>query len=146
MEDQVWQQTEIYNLFTDASNIEDGATFENYFTAFKWTGQEVVTNHDIQERELLTTFIAIRTFSPLWSRRKLIIWTDNMANAEAYYAGFCRNNKINNIIAQIYETQVQRNFSVRIEHIPGKRNTNADLLSRCGHKEYLTKNPRARFL
>lgn len=123
-----------------------GATFGDYFTAFRWTNYETITSHNIQKRELLTTLIAIRTFSPLWIRRKLIIWMDNMANAEAYYAGFCKNVEINTIIAQIYEVQIQKNFSIKIEHIPGIYNSDADLLSRSGHKKYLTKKPVAHFL
>lgn len=146
MEDQLWVQPDVDNLYTDASNIGAGATFRNYFTAFKWVNHDTITSHDIQKRELLTTFVAIRTFAPLWTRKKLIIWMDNMANTEAYYAGFCKNSEINRIIAQIYEVQIQMNFSLKIEHIPGIQNSDADLLSRSGHKEYLTKNPVARFL
>lgn len=69
-----------------------------------------------------------------------------MANAEAYYAGFCKNSEINSIIAQIYEVQIQINFSLKMEHILGLQNSDANLLSRSGHKEYLTKNPIAHFL
>ncbi|CAG8610702.1 7916_t:CDS:10, partial [Dentiscutata heterogama] len=101
----------------DASNIGGGATFKNYFTAFKWANQIVIADHDIQE-----------------------------SNAEAYYSGFCRNPQINRIIAQIYETQIQGNFSIKLEHIPGKQNRDADLLSLSGHKEYLFKHPAAQYL
>lgn len=103
IEGRSWLQPDIHNLYIDASNIGGGATFGSYFTAFKWANHDIVTNNDIQKHELLTTFIAIRTFAPLWTRRKIIIWTDNMANSEAYYSGFCKNTDINKIIAQIYE-------------------------------------------
>ncbi|CAG8584013.1 8233_t:CDS:2, partial [Dentiscutata erythropus] len=79
-----------------------------------------VTHNDIQEREILTTLIADCTFSPLWTRKRFIIWMDNQANVEAYYS--------------------------RLEHIAGKSNVDADLLSRSSHKEFMIKNPLSYYL
>lgn len=125
---------------------QGGAIFEDYFTAFRWSNHKTNTSHDIQKHELLMTLVAIYTFSPLWVKRKLILWIDNIANEEAYYAGFCKNTEINRIIAQIYKVQTQKNFSIKMEHILGIFISDADLLLRSGHKEYLTKKPTAHFL
>lgn len=85
-------------------------------------------------------------FSPLWTRKKLIVWTDNLANAEAFYSSFCKNERVNNMIVCKYKIQVKKNFSIRLEHIAGKLNVEADLLSRGRHKEFLAKRPLARYL
>lgn len=49
MEDQRWLQPNIYNLYTDASNIGGGAIFKNYFTTFIWANNLATTTNDIQE-------------------------------------------------------------------------------------------------
>ncbi|CAG8759464.1 24773_t:CDS:1, partial [Dentiscutata erythropus] len=74
------------------------------------------------------------------------MWTDNQANAEAIYNGYYRQPEINNIIAQIYQAQIQGCFSVKFEYIPGRANSQADLLSRNRHREFLKHNPTARYL
>lgn len=53
---------------------------------------------------------------------------------------------INNIIANMYMAQIRGNYSVKLEHISGKDNRDADLLSHGGYIEYRAKNPWARFL
>ena len=46
----------------------------------------------------------------------------------------------------MYMIQIQGNYSIKLEHIAGKDNKDADLLSRNGHKQYRTQNPFARYL
>ncbi|CAG8847216.1 20236_t:CDS:2, partial [Racocetra persica] len=101
------------------------------------------TKYNIQTRELLTSLIAILTFSPVWTQKRLIMWTDNQANAKAFYSGFCKNAIINGIIAHMYTAQIQGNFSIKLEYIPGSSNVDADLLSRNGHRQYIAHNPNA---
>ncbi|CAG8648486.1 7121_t:CDS:1 [Dentiscutata heterogama] len=146
MEDRIWLHPNTQNLYTDASNLGGGATYDIYFTAFNWSQAVDITKHSIQMRELLTCLIAMMTFAPLWLRKRLIIWTDNQANAEAFYSGFCRNSIINKIIASMYMAQIRGNYSVKLEHIAGKNNKDADLLSRNGHKQFRMQNPLARYL
>lgn len=94
MEDRVWLQPGTLNLFTDASNMGGGATYDTYFTTFNWSRNTNVTNCGIQMRELLTSLIAILTFSPVLTQKRAIMWTDNQSNAEAFYAGSCKNQKL----------------------------------------------------
>ncbi|CAG8539498.1 14107_t:CDS:10 [Dentiscutata heterogama] len=120
MEDRTWIQPNTQNLYTDASNLGGGAMYSVYFTMFNWSQTIDISKHTIQ--------------------------VHNQANAEAFYAGFCRNTIINDIITKMYMTQIQGNYSVKLEHIAGKDNKDADLLSRNGHKQYRAQNPFARYL
>ncbi|CAG8605822.1 9922_t:CDS:2 [Ambispora leptoticha] len=146
LEDRIWLQPETKNLFTDASNLGGGATYEVYFIAFNWSMPIDQTTNTIQMRELLTSLIAILTFAPLWNQKRLIMWTDNQANAEAFYASFCKNTAINDIIAHMYRAQIRGNFFIKLEYIPGKNNIEADLLLHNSHREYMRQNPLARYL
>lgn len=146
MEDRAWLYPNTQNLYTDASNLGGGATFNLYFTAFNWSSEIDIAKHSIQMRELLTCPIALLTFSPLWLQKRLVIWTDNQTKAEAFYAGFCRNTIINDIIASMYKAQIRGNYSIRLEYIAGTENRDADLLSRNGHRQYRIQNPLARYL
>ena len=85
MEDREWLQPDTQNLFTDASNMGGGATYNTYFTTFNWSRHMNLTEYSIQLRELLTSLIAFLTFSPVLTQRRLILWTDNQSNAEAFY-------------------------------------------------------------
>ncbi|CAG8687729.1 5815_t:CDS:2 [Ambispora leptoticha] len=122
IEDREWLQPDIQNLHTDASSLSGGATYRSYFTAFNWSQETNITEHSIQMRELLTCLIAMLTFTPLWLQKRLIIWTDNQANTEAYYASFCKNLTVNSIIASMYRAQVRGNYSIKLEYIAGPSN------------------------
>lgn len=128
------------------SNMGERATYDAYFTTFNWSRQMNTAEHSIQMRELLTSLVAILTFSPLLTKKHLITWTDNQFNAEVFYAGACKNPEINSIIAEMYMAQIQGNFSIKLEHISGKANKEADLLSQNGHREYVARHPYARYL
>ena len=89
-----------------------------------------VNGYTITHLELVIILVALKTWGHLWCHQKVLIYTDNMAVVSIYKTGFTRDDKLAAFIRNVWLYTAKHDIELVVEHIPGKENTVADILSR----------------
>ena len=87
-------------------------------------------NYSIVHLEMLNIVVALKIWAQQWSSKKLRIKCDNMAVVEVLTSGRARDPILALCARNVWLISAIYNISIHIEHIPGKNNVIADLLSR----------------
>ena len=86
--------------------------------------------YSIVHLEMLNIVVALKVWATQWSNKKLRIKCDNMAVVEVLTSGKTKDNILATCARNVWLLSAIFNISIHIEHIPGKQNVIADLLSR----------------
>ena len=86
--------------------------------------------YSIVHLEMLNIVVALKVWANQWSNKKLRIKCDNMAVVEVLTSGKTKDNTLATCARNVWLLCAIFNISIHIEHIPGKQNVIADLLSR----------------
>jgi Reverse transcriptase (RNA-dependent DNA polymerase) len=81
-------------------------------------------------KELFAIVAAAATWGRLWSRRRVLFFTDCMPVVQALAKGASRTRRIMQLIRLLHFYAAHHHFVYRVEHIPGVDNVVADELSR----------------
>ena len=87
-------------------------------------------NYSIVHLEMLNIVVALKIWATQWSCKKLRIKCDNMAGVEVLTSGRTKDSVLAWCARNIWLISAIFNISIHIEHISGKNNVAADLLSR----------------
>ena len=87
-------------------------------------------NYSIVHLEMLNIVVALKIWATQWSCRKLRIKCDNIAVVDILTSGKTKDSVLALCARNIWLIAAIFNISIHIEHIPGKNNVVADLLSR----------------
>ena len=79
---------------------------------------------------MLNIVVVLKIWANQWSNKKLRIKCDNMAVVEVLTSGRTRDPVLALCARNVWLISAMYNISIHIEHIPGKNNVIADLLSR----------------
>ena len=79
---------------------------------------------------MLNIVVALKIWAHQWAIKKIRIKCDNMAVVEVLLTGKTKNIMLATCARNIWMLTALFNISIHIEHIPGKCNVIADLLSR----------------
>ena len=79
---------------------------------------------------MLNIVVALKVWATQWSNKKLCIKCDTMAVVEVLTSGKTKDNTLATCARNVWLLCTIFNISIHIEHIPGKQNVIADLLSR----------------
>jgi hypothetical protein len=81
-------------------------------------------------KELFAIVAAASTWGSLWTRKRVIFFTDCMPVVQALTKGASRTRRMMQLIRILHFTAAQHHFVYRVQHIPGVENVIADELSR----------------
>ena len=115
-------------LHLDACLTGMGGIFENQCYALPIPKD--FHNYSIVHLEMLNIVVALKVWATQWSNKKLRIKCDNMAVVEVLTSGKTKDNILATCARNVWLLCAIFNISIHIEHIPGKQNVIADLLSR----------------
>ena len=86
--------------------------------------------YNITHFELINILVALKIWGHLWCHQKVLIYTDNMAVVSIYTTGFTRDDKLAAFVRNIWLYTSRYDIQLVVQHIPGKDNSIADMLSR----------------
>ena len=115
-------------LHLDACLTGMGGIFENQCYALPIPKD--FHQYSIVHLEMLNIVVALKVWATQWSKKKLRIKCDNMAVVEVLTSGKTKDNILAICARNVWLLCAIFNVSIHIEHIPGKQNVIADLLSR----------------
>ena len=113
------------NLFTDASGIGIGGFFNGH-----WFSVSNHQSHSIAYCELLAIVAAVFVWGSELKNKQIIVFCDNQAVGEIWKSGTCKDPSIMKLVRIMFFELVKHNINLVVQHIPGKLNIYADLLSR----------------
>ena len=87
-------------------------------------------DYSIVHLEMLNIVVALKIWAHQWANKKLHVKCDNMAVVEVLLSGKTKDSMLATCARNIWMLTAIFNISIHIEHIPGKYNVTADLLSR----------------
>ena len=115
-------------LHLDACLTVMGGIFENQ--CYPLSIPKYFNQYSIVHLEMLNIVVALKVWATQWSNKKLRIKCDNMAVVEVLTSGKTKDSILATCARNIWLLSAMFNISIHIEHIPGKHNVIADLLSR----------------
>ena len=115
-------------LHLDACLAGLGGIFANQCYALPI--QRGFNNYSIVHLEMLNIVVALKIWAHQWANRRLHIKCDNMAVVEVLLSGKTKDSMLTTCARNIWMLTALFNISIHIEHIPGKHNVIADLISR----------------
>jgi hypothetical protein len=130
---------------SDASgSIGFGLICGTKWTAGTWTKQQKALN--IAVLELVPLVVAAKLWGGEWTRRRILFQTDNDAIVKCAKSWLPKDDHLTKLFKELAKLAIAHSFEIKVEHIAGKLNTDADDLSRGKISNFLARNPLARAL
>ena len=127
--DDRWRSSPQLSLFTDAAgSIGYAGIFANDWFQGNWN--EEWRTQSIQLQEFYPIVLAVELWADRLANGCVLFHTDNEAIAAVINKQSAQNKKIMWLLRRLVKTCLQHNILFQAQHIPGKSNTLADLLSR----------------
>ena len=125
----IWLTNEVLNLYTDAAgSVGFGAIFGKKWFAGTWIDSCKTLNITILE--LYPIFIAISIWASELKDKCFHIFTDNMAVSHILNSFTSKEFNIMILIRKLVIICMKNNILIKASHLPGHKNSLADLLSR----------------
>lgn len=119
-----------HTIFTDASgSIGFGGFFGSKWFYGTWN-DNFWKKKSIAVLELYPIFLAIQLFSSIFSDRVVLVCTDNMAVMRVLNKLYTPDPYMSPMVKKVALTCMQNNIFIHAKHVPGAKNTLADMLSR----------------
>ena len=131
-------------LSTDASDLGFGCVYGSHWLFSPWHPDWVPspTCH-INVRELFAVWAAVFTWGEEWANKEVVVFTDNKAVVDIWFTGTCKDKLMMSLIRSLFFRTARLNINLLLAHVPGRYNTNADLLSRLQVREFWRNHPSA---
>ena len=126
-------------LFTDASFLGFGATFQSEWFSVPWPPEFL--DFDINFRELFAIVAAVMTWGHRWHHQQILFYTDNLTITHIWRFGSCKNKDLMRLVRHMFLFTAKRNINVLMQHIPGQSNVIADCLSRLQVQKFHRLSP-----
>ena len=119
-------------LFVDACLVGGGSLWEGEtFSSFKWSDDVLSWGLAINELELFNVLIALRIWKDKLSGKTVRIWCDNSSSVRAMFSGKTHNTFMASCLRELWWISCTADIFLGCDHVPGKENDNADVLSRA---------------
>ncbi len=134
-------KTPIDCVFTDACNDAAGGSYGSDWFYCNW-GIDSPQAHSlhINEKEVLAVVLAANRWAPLWTNKRVVIYSDNSVTVASINKGTSRNAIVMQCLREFFWLSATYNFHLTARHIPGVQNFVADSASRLhmpGHLDRL---------
>lgn len=133
-------------LYTDACRTGYGCVFGRKWFAGRWTEPELAaamrrSDVSMPYLELLAILLAVTTFAPELTGRRVVLWSDCQPAVDAVNSGTCAAPELMRLVRHVLYTAATARFAIQLRHIAGVANTAADLLSRGEQVKCMELNP-----
>ncbi|XP_064482864.1 uncharacterized protein LOC135395698 [Ornithodoros turicata] len=119
----------VQTIHSDSSLLGWGAWSQDRILGRQWSKEQVCLH--INELELLAVFLGLKALVLGHSSGCILLRLDNRAAVAAINRmGSTRSPRLNRVAAQLWSWCLQRNLTVRAQHVPGNQNVLADQASR----------------
>lgn len=98
---------------------------------------------DIAPKELFEIWVAISIWHRKLANRQVSLFTDNMACAEVWVSGSCKDPTMLRIIRPLFFICARHNINLSLFHVDGHLNILADHLSRTQLEKFREAHPHA---
>ncbi|XP_045188169.2 uncharacterized protein LOC123546048 [Mercenaria mercenaria] len=140
--DQKWLTNQALHLFTDASgSIGYGAILNTQW--FYGTWPVTLADSHITYKEFFPITLALELWGSQLANKCIVLHSDNNAVVHIINKQSCKDSQIMYLVRSMVLACMKHNILVRSEHVPGKQNTLADMLSRLQIEEFLRNAPYA---
>jgi hypothetical protein len=141
-----WTSSQDMKIFTDASKVGYGATFNREWFFGEWTENDHLaaarqSRDSMPWKECKALVLAAATWGHHWAQRNIILHIDCAPVVNALNKGDSGEPGIMALIRSLSFIAATHNFQYKITHIPGITNVAADLLSRLQVPEFRTRFP-----
>ena len=127
----------IAHVYTDACVDGFAAVTGTQWFQRRWTDEQEAAARDsdmardsMPWKELYAIVAAAATWGPLWSRQRVLFWTDCQPVVQALDKGASRTRRMMQLIRALHFYAARHSFSYWLQHIAGADNAIADELSR----------------
>ena len=130
------------HFFTDVVGAADkgfGCTFHNHWSLGLWSQTELFCNDfkpNIALLELYAITVALEIWAPSLSGKTITLHSDNSATVCILNKKKANIPAAMSLLCHLTKTCLNFQIMVRVAHIPGACNINADLLSRGIYKSF----------
>lgn len=133
-------------LYTDACNTGFGAVWERKWLHGVWSNAQLQAAQrksklSMPYLEMLAVAIALHTWAPLLTSRKITVRSDSTTVVAAVSGGACKDRALMHLVRSILFTAARHQFALRCVHVQGAVNSAADALSRGRVQEFKTSFP-----
>lgn len=138
--DQKWLTNDAVHLFTDASgSIGFGAILDTHWFYGPWPAQYTTAN--ITYKEFFPITLALEIWGSKLANKCIVLHSDNAAVVHIINKQSCKEAQIMFLVRRLVLACMKHNILVRSEHLSGKRNTLADMLSRLQIEDFRRNAP-----
>lgn len=139
--EQRWVDAEALHFHTDASgSLGFGAIFQSKWFHGPWP--QHLASLPITFKELFPIVLALEVWGSLLTNTCIVLHTDNEAVVHIVNRQTSKDRYIMHLVRRLVLCCMSKNILVRAEHIPGKQNYLADLLSRFQVDKFRQMAPR----
>jgi ribonuclease HI len=138
--DQKWLTNEAIHLYTDASGaLGYGAILATHWFYGSWPAQ--ITDTNITYKELFPITLSLEIWGDNLTNKCIILHSDNQAVVHIINKQSSKDSKIMGLVRRLVIACMKHNILVRSEHVPGKENNLADMLSRFQIEDFRQNAP-----
>ena len=118
-------------LFTDASGgMGCGAWWGTQWLQYKWPETGSFRDLPITQKEVLPVVLACSVWGSQWSGQTVQAYCDNEAAVVVLNTGYSRDPQIMHLLRCLFFIKAHFQMEIKVSHIPGIKNTQADAISR----------------
>ena len=142
--EEAWTDAEDLKLYTDASGSKGfGAYFDGEWIRGDWLPSQQLPLRSIQWQELFAIVAATMTWRSRLRGKKIRFNCDNEAIVRAWQKKSAKHPHLVALFRHLFLVAASANFTIFLQHIPGKENSIADALSRNQINRFFSLVPQA---
>ena len=118
-------------VFTDASGgMGCGAWWGTEWLQYKWPKSGSVADLPITQKEVIPVVLACSVWGNQWWGQTVHVYCDNEAAVAVLNSGYSQDLQIMHLLRCLFFIKAHFQMEVKVSHIPGAENTQADAISR----------------
>ena len=119
-------------IFVDACLIGGGSLWEGEsFVSYKWPYDVLKWQLSINDLEMFNVLVSLRLWKTKLRGMTVQIWCDNNTSVKSLFSGRARNKFMSSCLRELWFLACTGDIFLGCSHIAGKKNNQADLLSRA---------------
>jgi hypothetical protein len=137
-----WRRSPHLFARSDASGSQGfGLICGSHWCSGSWSPEAKLLS--IAVLEMVPIVVAAELWGHKWRRKRILFETDNEAVVHCARSWLPKDDHLARLFRRLATLGIRYSFDLKVIHIPGRLNTDADALSRGRIRSFLMRNPRA---